>query len=470
MSESENSFVQGIREHKVRAAIAVLAIVAAFAILLWAVIPSITPAWTGFGSANASDGGMITNRTLWEWLELLLIPAALLLGAWWVSHPRKELDVGRSSAEAFSKSQLEAIDSQHQEKRIQIYYDTMTELLLKHGLREASRNDEVRRVARAQTMTVLWGLNSERRGALTRFLYESQLIQHPDPIISLAGANLSSANLSGVDLSDADLRQARLTAANLADARLHRTDLAGADLTGADLQGAVPTKPPVGASRWVPPNLSRANLNEAVLREANLAETNLTEASLRGTRLDQADLHKAILRGADLHGAQLKDANLSEANLDEADMSEANLVKAKFTSAILTKATFKRATMRGVDAWQANFKDADLSGADLSEARLAMCFLFNSNLRGANLTGANLRGANLSRADLTGAKLERADLRGAYLSGAIVTSEELAPALSLEGATMPDNQRVQISLGTDGKSNGSRGLPYPVATNESENS
>lgn len=468
MSDPENSFVQGIFEHKIRAAIALLAIIAAMAILIWAIVPSITPAWTGFSSDSATDGIIRANRTLWEWLELLLIPAALLLGAWWVSHPKKESEVDHSSAEAFNQSQIEAIESQHQEKRIQIYYDTMTELLLKHGLRQATRDDEVRRVARAQTMTVLWGLNSERRGALARFLYESQLIQHPDPIISLAGANLSSANLSGADLSDADLRQAHLTAANLADARLHKTDLAGADLAGADLQGAVPAKPPLGISRWVPPNLSRANLNEAVLREANLAETNLTEASLRGTLLDKANLHKAILREANLQGAQLNKANLSQANLKDADLSEANLTKANFASAILTKATFKGAKMRGVDAWQANLKDADLSGADLSEARLAMCFLFNGNLREANLTGANLRGANLSRADLSGAKLERADLRGAYLSGAIVTDEQLATALSLEGATMPNNQRIQISLGTDGTSNGAQGLPNPTLTDETE--
>jgi hypothetical protein len=78
MSEPETSFVQTIGEYKIRSAIVLFAIVVAVAILIWAIWPSLSPSWTGF----FPDEGAAINRSLWDWLELMLIPAALLLGAW----------------------------------------------------------------------------------------------------------------------------------------------------------------------------------------------------------------------------------------------------------------------------------------------------------------------------------------------------------------------------------------------------
>jgi len=54
------------------------------------------------------------------------------------------------------------------------------------------------------------------------------------------------------------------------------------------------------------------------------------------------------------------------------------------------------------------------------------------------LHGAGLIGSEAPAAALTGAALSRANLRGANLRYAYVTDEQLANALSLQGATMPD--------------------------------
>ena len=57
-------------------------------------------------------------------------------------------------------------------------------------------------------------------------------------------------------------------------------------------------------------------------------------------------------------------------------------------------------------------------------------------LIGLDLSGANLQGADLQEADLQGVYLQ-----GAILQGAMVTDEQLAKAVSLEGATMPDGTK-----------------------------
>ena len=77
-----------------------------------------------------------------------------------------------------------------------------------------------------------------------------------------------------------------------------------------------------------------------------------------------------------------------------------------------------------------------LSGADLTEAHL-----FGAHLSGAHLFGADLTEADLTEAHLRRAHLSGADLFGADLTRAIVTEEQLAQALSLHNATMPDGRK-----------------------------
>jgi hypothetical protein len=77
--------------------------------------------------------------------------------------------------------------------------------------------------------------------------------------------------------------------------------------------------------------------------------------------------------------------------------------------------------------------------------------LNNTDLQGANLKGAylqraNLQEANLQEANLQEANLQEASLQGANLLGAIVTDEQLADTLSLQGATMPNGQKYEAWL------------------------
>lgn len=108
-------------------------------------------------------------------------------------------------------------------------------------------------------------------------------------------------------------------------------------------------------------------------------------------------------------------------SLSDADLSRANL----------TFASLDRADLRG-----AYLNEADLMGAHLKGANLIWTYLNSDNLMMAELGGAKLSNANLSGAELT-----FADLSGADLSGATVTDEQLAQALSLENATMPDGSK-----------------------------
>ena len=83
------------------------------------------------------------------------------------------------------------------EAALQNYFEQVGTLLIEQPLRRASPGDNLSTVVRAQTLTVLQGLDSDRKRILLQFLYDSGLIHKDKPVVSLVLANLRGANLRG---------------------------------------------------------------------------------------------------------------------------------------------------------------------------------------------------------------------------------------------------------------------------------
>jgi uncharacterized protein YjbI with pentapeptide repeats len=252
------------------------------------------------------------GKTLWDWMDLLLVPSILALGGLWFN--RQERTAERERA-----------DERRREDALQNYLDQMTVLLIDKKLRTSER-EEKRDIARTRTLTVLRELDRVRKGMLVQFLTESDLIKTESPVVYLGSADLSGANLSGVSLSGANLERAVLRGADLIAAvidpatqldrkwhlvwqivngeaslgTLAKADLSGANLSGADLIKA---------------NLGGADLTDADLRRAKLTGADLRGADLRGADLREAYLFRVDLREADLRGADLRGAEYSEATI-----------------------------------------------------------------------------------------------------------------------------------------------------------
>ncbi len=271
------SWWQYIREHWVL----VVTILALVIVIVALIIIGYKFDWTGFNGNNKS------GKTLWDWLQLLIVPLVLAVGGFWLSQMQKTTEQRRTT------------DNQH-EAALQAYIDKMSELLLKEHLGERTADgklkpdyEQVRNVARVRTITLLIQLDARRIGYVFAFLREAGLMSLTleDDVVSLKDADLHEVNWSQADLGGAILRGANLNRANL-----HRTFLFGANLTDANLMGA---------------NLSEAWLSYVVLARADLRAANLSEALL----IDEVDLTEANLSGANLSNADLSNANLNGANL-----------------------------------------------------------------------------------------------------------------------------------------------------------
>lgn len=224
------------------------------------------PGWVG-----------VAGKTFWDFLELLIVPAALAIGVYWLNRAQR-------------KRELQIENQRAQDEALQAYIDSIEKLLLDKELRSSAEDSELRLLARARTLTVLPRLDGNRKGSVLQFLYELGLIGNlqTKPIVRLNGANFEGivpqvtvvlgdplpisrsiegskqtgtsqtvhrgkgANLRGAFLEEVNLRKANLENARLNDANLAFTDLSESNLTGASLEGA---------------NMAVYNLDGAILKD-----------------------------------------------------------------------------------------------------------------------------------------------------------------------------------------------------------
>jgi hypothetical protein len=233
----------------------------------------------------------LPKKTLWDYLELLIVPAALALGVYWLNRRQeergREADAEReryrqaqearrehereadaaqrerereAAEEGRRQRELEVESQRAQDAALQAYLDQMSQLLLDKDkpLRHSKEDDEVRTLAvrtlaRARTLTVLRRLDGARKASVLQFLYESGLIYKEETsfireanvlekqhnIISLEQADLSGAHLRRVHMFNADLSRANLSGANLTEEQLtHARSLDGATMPdGQTLRG-----------------------------------------------------------------------------------------------------------------------------------------------------------------------------------------------------------------------------------------
>jgi uncharacterized protein YjbI with pentapeptide repeats len=229
--------------------------------------------------------GYLYGVTLWDWLELLIVPAALTGSAIWFNWAQRQRELTLEERRANASRSIE--ERRSQDAALRSYLDQMSQLLIEQNLRSSQPDDEVRTLARARTLTVLWGLGPDHKRDLLQFLYEAGLINKGRPIITLDGANLMHGNLKGANLLGADLSGSHLLGADLSSASLIRTDLSGAYLRNASLDGTFLIGADLSGA-----DLSDADLSDADLSDANVSEEQLSSClSLRGAKMPDRSKH-----------------------------------------------------------------------------------------------------------------------------------------------------------------------------------
>lgn len=262
-------------------------LISAIFVSLQIIIAGYSFEWTGFGSySDPNRQNFERQKTLWDWMSLLIIPVVLGVSAYIFNRTEKRYE-------------FQISEDKLQETILQSYYDNMAVMLLENGLRNSQDGAEVRVIARARTLTALQSLNGVRKGALLQFLREAKLIESRQfalPIVDLRGADLSyielnKVDMSGVNLEGTDMHGAKLRGTDFEKSSLRHIDLRFADMSWSRLKGV--------------------DLGESTLAWAKLVGARMLDTNLSSCGLIEVDFTMAVLEGVDLRSALLNGANLS---------------------------------------------------------------------------------------------------------------------------------------------------------------
>ena len=125
---------------------------------------------------KAPDEEVQPAKTLWDWLQLLIVPA-ILIGvtfAWSASQARSD----NKREDQRIAADRAAAEVARQDATLQTYLDQMSGLMLDKNLLTSKEGDAVRAVARTVTLTTLRRLDGSRKGEVVRFLAEARLSRH----------------------------------------------------------------------------------------------------------------------------------------------------------------------------------------------------------------------------------------------------------------------------------------------------
>jgi hypothetical protein len=113
--------------------------------------------WTGFQAYVDSTGTYHPAKTLWDWLDLFIIPGVLAIGVWWLVKTIRSVE-GETAQQRVAAERTIA-EERDRESALQTYLDRITELMLHRDLHSSKALQEI---ARARTLTALRVLDKQR--------------------------------------------------------------------------------------------------------------------------------------------------------------------------------------------------------------------------------------------------------------------------------------------------------------------
>jgi hypothetical protein len=167
------------------------------------------------------------DKTFWNWIELLVVPVVLAMGAWYLDKSQTDAQVEREELRIIAAIELEdrrieeARNVEDERNKINIlnnYRRSITELIKDGGLLSSPPQCGVVSAAQALTISTLPQLGGAQKGELLSFLFEIEVIDHPDrenAVISFFNADFSGAQFPDGNLSDANLNDANLKLSDL---------------------------------------------------------------------------------------------------------------------------------------------------------------------------------------------------------------------------------------------------------------
>lgn len=227
------------------------------------------------GFMNQSENEKI--KTLWDWLDLLIVPASIGIIGWIYKEYEKSKEERRLKEDKYS----DTLDS---------YFKVMTDLMLNSKL---PKNKQSRKIARTRTIVALENLDGERKGQIFQFLKETKLLDK----IDILGANFSEGDFEGLVF-----RNQILKGINFKNSNFDNSYLDGSQFVSCDFDSCT-----FSNSSLIGVDFFYSKLNNSSIRN-----TDITTVKFEGVELNNADLRNTKILSSQLIDIEKYNKNIKK--------------------------------------------------------------------------------------------------------------------------------------------------------------
>lgn len=288
------------------------------------------------------------GKTVWEWSELLFIPAVIGVIGFAFKNILNRQESGRRNLEIL-KSNIDQISS----LVVSGGFPNFSQSLPNSEI--DSQSNSILTIIRARSLVAIRELDKKSLGIFIQFLSELNVIQGiPFENVDLSGIHLKNIDLSGTKFRDVNFRDAVFENVNLSYSDLSGSDMFNSKFRDVILDGSNFEKVSFNFSCWRNVSAKDSNLSCVSLHHSRLRDVDFTRADLKHSRItllyefrrvifERSILCNAVfdtvsLKGMNLLGANLASANFYGVDLEDVDLSEANLGEANFVNSNVEEA------------------------------------------------------------------------------------------------------------------------------------
>ncbi|MEM8721809.1 MAG: pentapeptide repeat-containing protein [Cyanobacteria bacterium P01_G01_bin.39] len=299
--------------------------------------------WSGF-----------SDRTTWQWLDLLIVPLVLIVAAY-------SLDINET------RRQTNNTNIEYENQLVLSYLEQVRNLLLNQDyvLEENSHfsdihKDTKRKSIESLTISVLSNVREERKKLIINFLRNTELITLDSDLAKKSGSGLDTyISLRGADLTNIDFKNEELRNINFRGSFLYGSDFSNADLRKSDFNYALFDK--------------RVKFNRANLKGAKFDDAVVIFDKNKKTSLGFSDFLELINKQRRHLLKKYKNTTYENLNFSEIDLSGVDFTKSAFVNSIFRKTNLEESNLTSVVFNKTKIKEtnlikAKLGGANFSEA------------------------------------------------------------------------------------------------------
>ncbi len=286
----------------------------------------------GFGEYKLPSGEIVPRKTLWDWLELLIIPL-VIFGLGYILNSnlktRDEINTSNNRRDELLRNYFSEYSKLPQNFPDEEFFQFSVNIL------------------KAQTMSLLPRLDGERKGFLLQFLVESGLLNLQNTRLQLSRADFSGLNFDYIDIRDVNLHGNNFENSVIDKLTIHDSNFGSGFYRNVSFLGGTFYNTNFEYANFVNANLYQAKFIKCEVGIANFTKAFLRKSSFRNSRVFRANFTKANLKNVDFENAALDMTVFDGAKLQKANFTNVDLNHARFTGAKLNGAILDGANLKG---------------------------------------------------------------------------------------------------------------------------